>query len=79
MTYIRSPLCECGEIETATHYIFQCQRFNECRRQHLSDLLPSSTLRELLFGAVYINDHENEEAFHKVQNFIVETKRFLRI
>ena len=75
---ICSPLCECDEIETATHYILQCQRFNECRRQRLSDLLLNSTLRDLLFGALYLNDQENEEAFHKVQHFILERKRFQR-
>ena len=36
------------------------------------------TLRDLLFGAECLNDQENEEAFHKVHIFILETKRFLR-
>ena len=40
----QNPICECGEIETATHYIFQCLSFNECRRQYFSDLLPHRTL-----------------------------------
>ena len=75
---VGSPLCECGEVENATHYIFQCPRFNQHRQQLLSDLVTNRTLRDLLFGSNNITDQENEDVFKIVQPFILETKIFLR-
>ena len=72
--FVASPLCECGEVENATHYIFQCPLFNQHRQQLLPDLITNRTLRDLLFGSNDITDQENEDVFKKVQTFILETK-----
>ena len=75
---IDSKLCECGEVENAKHFIFQCPLFNEHRQLHLSDLVTNCSLRDLLFGSNNLTDQENADVFQKVQMYILETKRFLK-
>ena len=68
---IDSKLCECGEVENAKHFIFQCPLFNEHRQLHLSDLVTNCSLRDLLFGSNNLTDQENADVFQKVQMYIL--------
>ena len=72
---VASPLCERGEVENATHYIFQCPRFSQHRQQLLSDLVTNCTLRNLLFGSNNITDQENEDVLKKSTNVYLRNKK----
>ena len=47
---VASPNCICGEIETVTHFWFDCPRFARPRQDHIGDLLAHCTTKDLLFG-----------------------------
>ena len=36
---IESPLCSCGEIENANHFIFRCVNFSAVRQKYMADLV----------------------------------------
>ena len=73
---VESPSCECGNFESAYHFLTTCPRFTAERRQYLADLLPHYSVRELLYGKDGQTDLENESMFIQVQEYIVKSGRF---
>ena len=73
-----TPFCDCGQIETNSHYFFECQRFTSNRQKLLQNLNNYDiTLETLLFGNPDISDADNATIFQHVHIFISETKRFI--
>ena len=73
---IDSPLCECGESETSTHFLLNCSRFDQQRRQFISPLGNSVDTKTLLSGNTDLDEEENKIIFSSVQSYITATKRF---
>ena len=73
---VSSPSCQCGNFESANHFLTTCPRFTAERRQYLADLLPHYSVRELLYGKDGQTDLENENMFIQVQEYIVKSGRF---
>ena len=73
-----SPLCDCGEIEDSNHYLLQCNRYADLRRDMLNTVstLCPPIINTLLWGNSELPRESNEELFLTVQNFILRTKRF---
>ena len=65
--YVRIPL------------FYVCAKYVEIRNIYLSDILPTSTTQELLFGKEIDTDNEIEALFLKVHNFISTSKRFITV
>ena len=74
-----SPLCPCGNLENAYHYLLICPLYirhrnalHDISAQHHIDL----TLNLLLFGDVSLSVETNTRIFESVQKYILDTKRF---
>ena len=73
---IESPLCSCGSVETAQHYLLECPNYAPYRIQYINNSPCALTVKNLLFGQNDANDQTNNIIFQKVQQFILATKRF---
>lgn len=73
---IDSPNCQCGAIESTTHYLFHCARFTRVRQQYLHFINPTYTEEILLNGSEYLSDDQNEQLFLAVQAYILSSRRF---
>lgn len=73
---VDSPSCSCGEFESAYHFFFQCKKYSVARHTYLSDL-NNLTTHQLLYGSMDASDNENEILFLKVQEFIINSGRFI--
>ena len=73
-----SPLCRCGSIENAEHYLLQCHLYQQQRLEMLNCVTQFCpvTLNVLLFGDRSISFDTNSIIFLSVQKFIKESKRF---
>ena len=75
---IDSPLCTCGKIESASHFLLYCPNYFSLRDKYITPLqiLCNITCNVLLFGNENLTNDENKYIFIKVQRFILKTKRF---
>ena len=75
---IDSPLCTCGKIESASHFLLYCPNYISLRDKYITPLqtLCNITCNVLLFGNENLTNDENKYIFIKVQRFILKTKRF---
>ena len=73
-----SPLCQCGRIENAYHFFFDCPLYARQRIELFTILSQhhNLTLNLLLFGDALQSDDINSSIFEKVQKYIIDTKRF---
>jgi hypothetical protein len=75
---IQSPLCSCGEEETASHYFLHCPLYSTIRVRLLNCVshfcLPSTKV--LLFGNPILSLEDNCTIFAAVHTFIDISKRF---
>jgi hypothetical protein len=70
-----SPDCICGAIETPSHFLIHCPRYQHIR-QHCFTNLPCATTVNNLNGDEHLTYQENTILFLRVQKFIEATKRF---
>lgn len=71
-----SPHCTCGDIETNSHFLLYCPKYQLQRRNHLSDLPCGFTYQNLIYGSEHLNNDENNLLFLKVQQYILASGRF---
>ena len=73
-----SPLCRCGSIENAEHYLLQCILYSQQRFEMLNSVsqLCHVTLDVLLFGDSSLSIDTNSKIFLSVHKFIKDSKRF---
>ena len=66
-------------IETNSHYLFYCHRFNDSRNLYIEsiDIPMNLTLDRLFFGSPDLTDDQNNSLFLNVQKFIINSKRFI--
>ena len=75
---IDSPSCICGEVEDTNHYLLQCDRYADLRRDMLNTITTfcTPTFNTLIWGNSELSLESNKEIFLSVQNFILKSKRF---
>ena len=75
---IPSPLCDCGGIENARHFLPECAFYQDIRRDMLVVISPICTpnLNTLIYGNPEASNDENIVFFKAVQRFISKSKRF---
>ena len=73
-----SPLCRCGSIENAEHYLLQCILYRQQRIEMLNSVsqLCHLTLDVLLSGDSSLSIDTNNKIFLSVHKFIKDSKRF---
>ena len=73
-----SPLCLCGHVENADHFLKKCHNYQAQRIEPVRAVSQhtSVTLQTLLFGNNSLPMNINIEIFEAVQTYIVNTKRF---
>jgi hypothetical protein len=73
-----SPSCQCGEIETASHFFLKCPRYATQRALLVSDIsrLTTLSINTILFGDSSLNNDMNTSIFSSVHTYISTTKRF---
>ena len=78
---IDSPLCLCGVIEDAYHFLFNCNHYNNLRQVLYEKKYPicRSTLNTLLHGHQDLTAVENKLIFLALHEFILKSKRFKEI
>ncbi len=72
--------CQCGAPhESPYHYFFECPLYANSRLTLIDrvSIYSEATLRTLLFGASQSSLSDNRAIFDAVQNYIVETERFV--
>ena len=67
------------EVQTNSHYLFYCHRFNDSRNRYIEsiDIPMNLTVDRLLFGSPDLTDDQNNSLFLNVQKFIINSKRFI--
>ena len=73
-----SPLCLCGHVENADHFLMKCHNYQAQRVELVRSVSQHTpvTLQALLFGNDSLPININIEIFEAVQTYIVNTKRF---
>ena len=73
-----SPLCQCGRIENAYHYFFECSLYARHRIALFTSLSQryNVTLNLLLFADASQSDEANLVIFEEMQKYIIDTKQF---
>ena len=86
---ISSPACACGYYrETCKHYLLDCSRFQanraqlltsaaDCLNYHWTIANDNDKLNYLLHGCNEVDFHSNRTLFLAVQDFIINSKRFV--
>lgn len=76
---VDSPYCTCGQYEDAYHFFLCCPLYIQERTKLLADLATVCTpnLETILFGNDELSYRSNESIFTSVQQFIIDSKRFL--
>ena len=71
--------CNCGNIETAFHFFFECPLYTVHRNLLLLNtaILPSLTLNIILNGDKNLSTRDNIRLYEAVSNYISNTNRFL--
>lgn len=77
---VNDPQCACGAIETTSHFLLECNAFDEIRQDMFDEISPfcEPLLDILLFGCNTLNEEANTCIFKSVQKFILRSKRFKR-
>ena len=75
---VDSPLCVCGEVENTHHYLFDCTRYGDQRRDLINAVSHycEPTFNTLLFGNPALAITLNQHIFTAVQDYLINTKRF---
>ena len=75
---IDCPLCICGEVEDTNHYLLQCDRYADLRRDMLNTITTfcPPTFNTLIWGNSELSLESNKDIFLSVQNVILKSKRF---
>ena len=73
---VPSPSCQCGEFESAAHFLFNCPIYTNERQRHLPNNLRTFTTKDLLFGCENASEQDNQSLFLQVQDLIVNSGRF---
>ena len=73
-----SPLCQCGEVESAEHYLMTCNRYTNLRAKLLTDVsrVRVASVKLFLFGDSSLTIEQNNLIFTAVQSFILSSNRF---
>ena len=71
-----SPLCTCGEVESTSHYLLYCRKYDQERHSLFTSLNMQPPLSVLLYGDKNCSLQYNEHLFISVQKFIMQTSRF---
>ena len=71
-----NPHCTCGEIETTSHFLLDCQKYSH-ERLAFNEINFPITCELLLFGDDNLSYDTNVQIFAIVQDFIIKTKRFI--
>ena len=80
-----TPLCECGHMETYTHFFLECQQYVGARNALLNGVNPHidtqhmskrQLLELLLKGSNNLTSEQNCNIFRHVQEYIQASKRF---
>ncbi len=73
---VESPNCQCGSVETVTHFLLYCDIYQLHRQRYLTNLPCAPIAHKLLYGDERLTFDENKHIFIQVQKFILATKRF---
>ena len=73
---VPSPSCQCGEFESAAHFLFNCPIYTNERQTYLPNNLRTFTTKDLLFRCENASEQDNQSLFLQVQDFIVNSGRF---
>ena len=68
--------CQCGQIETATHYLLLCPIYRNVRTTTIGTIIENINLDILLKGCPLYSEDVNISIFLKVQDFIRKSNRF---
>jgi hypothetical protein len=73
-----SPNCACGQVESTSHFLISCKKFNDWRNELMYTINYPVTIdvKLLLKGSDTLSVYQNIDIFIKVQNFILKSKRF---
>ena len=78
--YIRNlepnPYCPCGQIESNSHYLLECPKYDDLRTTLTNAIDQPLTCQLLLFGDENESYQVNKQIFLCVQDFILKSKRF---
>ena len=75
---VPSPLCNCGQVESTFHYLFECTRYHTQRQAMINSVeaFTPASLRTLLYGNDNLSIEANYSVFDAVHHFIMSSKRF---
>ena len=74
---VPSPSCLCGGFESPHHFLFVCSIYNAARNRYLPNNLMNYSTHNLLFGKENEPVRDNETLFLQVQDFIINSGRFV--
>ena len=74
----QSPLCTCGEVESAEHYFLRCHAYDMAREELLRAVNPIcvASTKLLLFGDKSLSYENNVLIFNAVHKYIILSHRF---
>ena len=77
-TIVPSPLCACGEVENARHFLLECINFQDIRPDMMDAVssICTPSIDTLLYGNSDVSINSNIAIFKAVQRFISKSKRF---
>ena len=73
---VDSPNCTCGQIETTSHFLLYCNKYNDLRNETIFSInYPViHNVKLFLFGSEALNSDQNKDIFLKVQKFIIKSE-----
>jgi hypothetical protein len=74
---VDSPNCACGQVESASHFLISCKKYNDLRNELMYTINYPVTIdvKLLLKGSDTLSVDQNIDIFIQVQNFILKSKR----
>jgi hypothetical protein len=74
---VDSPNCACGQVESASHFLIACKKYNDLRNELMYTINYPVTIdvKLLLKGSDTLSVDQNIDIFIQVQNFILKSKR----
>ena len=70
------PYCTCGRIESNAHYLLECTKYTDLRRDMFNNIGLPVTCNLLLYGDSNKTLSFNQQIFTCVEKFILHSKRF---